>query len=87
MIKHFEKNTRPDDPSEKRLLLMDGCESHFTHEIFYFCSQHNIELFPLPPYLTHLLQPLDVGVFNAYDITHWDGGRVFIAMLESERFE
>lgn len=67
---HFERLTRPSNPEEKRLLLMDGCESHFTNEIFYFCSQHNIELFPMPPHLTHYLQPLDVGVFNAYKQWH-----------------
>lgn len=63
---HFKRLTRPSNPEEKRVLLIDGCESHFTHKIFYFYSQHNIKLFPIPPHLTHYLQPLDVGVFNAY---------------------
>ncbi|KAJ3456840.1 hypothetical protein MRS44_016863 [Fusarium solani] len=52
------------------LLLMDGCENHFTEEIFFFCHQHNIVLFPLPPHLTHFLQPLDVGVFGIYKYWH-----------------
>ncbi|KJZ70343.1 hypothetical protein HIM_10272 [Hirsutella minnesotensis 3608] len=66
-IKHFEQHTRP--ASGKRVLLMDGCDNHFTDEIFHFCSNHGIELFPLPPHLTHCLQPLDVGVFGPYK--HW----------------
>lgn len=65
-IRHFDELTRPSDPAEKRILLMDGCESHFTREIFFYCDQHNIELFPFPPHLTHLLQPCDVGIFSLY---------------------
>ncbi|KJZ69539.1 hypothetical protein HIM_11081 [Hirsutella minnesotensis 3608] len=69
-IEHFERHTRPRNPKEIRVLLMDGCESHFTSEIVHFCKQHSIELFPLPPHLTHLLQPLDVGVFRSYKYWH-----------------
>ncbi|KAM4067891.1 DDE superfamily endonuclease [Hirsutella rhossiliensis] len=58
-IDHFERHTRPQVPEEERLVLMDGCENHFTYEL----------LFPLPPHVTHLLQPLDVGVFGPYK--HW----------------
>ncbi|KAJ6436237.1 restless-like transposase [Purpureocillium lavendulum] len=68
-LQHFEKKTRPLDAEEKRLLLMDNCEAHYTSEFVSFCIDHNIDLFPLPPHLTHLLQPLDVGVFGPYK--HW----------------
>ncbi|KAM4067887.1 DDE superfamily endonuclease [Hirsutella rhossiliensis] len=68
-IDHFERHTRPQVPEEERLVLMDGCENHFTYELVHFCYQHNIQLFPLPPHVTHLLQPLDVGVFGPYK--HW----------------
>ncbi|KEY72792.1 hypothetical protein S7711_10316 [Stachybotrys chartarum IBT 7711] len=68
-IRHFELHTRPENPEEKRVLLMDNCESHFTAELVHFCVQNNIEVFPLPPKVTHLLQPLDVGVFQPYK--HW----------------
>lgn len=69
-VRHFERLTRPAVPGDVRLLLMDGCENHFTEEIFFFCHQHNIVLFPLPPHLTHFLQPLDVGVFGIYKYWH-----------------
>jgi hypothetical protein len=36
-IKHFELHIRPDNPIEKRVLLLDSCESHFTEELVYFC--------------------------------------------------
>lgn len=62
-LQHFEKHTRPEDPAEVRVLLMDGCDSHYTSEFVGFARQNNIELFPVPPHLTHYLQPLDVGVF------------------------
>ncbi|XP_044718826.1 DDE superfamily endonuclease domain-containing protein [Hirsutella rhossiliensis] len=35
----------------------------------HFCFDHNIKVFPMPPHLTHQLQPLDVGVFRSYK--HW----------------
>ncbi|KJZ70765.1 hypothetical protein HIM_09849 [Hirsutella minnesotensis 3608] len=66
---HFERHTRPVTPGEKRILLMDGCDNHFTEEMVHFCQSHAIELFPMPPHLTHHLQPLDVGVFRSYK--HW----------------
>ncbi|KAM5344596.1 hypothetical protein ACJ41O_013131 [Fusarium nematophilum] len=69
-IQHFEKLTRPANPTEKRLIVMDGCENHFAMEIFHFAQEHNIELFPFPPHLTHLLQPCDVGLFGLYKQWH-----------------
>ncbi|WAO97211.1 Hypothetical protein NCS54_01492600 [Fusarium falciforme] len=33
-IEHFEKLTRPSNPNEKRVILLDGCESHFTKELY-----------------------------------------------------
>lgn len=68
-IEHFERLTRPSNPGEKRVILLDGCESHFTKELAVHAKQHNIEIFPFPPHLTHMLQPLDVGVFSSYK--HW----------------
>ncbi|XP_044714690.1 DDE superfamily endonuclease domain-containing protein [Hirsutella rhossiliensis] len=68
-IRHFEKHTRPVDPLQKRLLLMDSCDNHYTEEMVHFCFDHNIKVFPMPPHLTHQLQPLDVGVFRSYK--HW----------------
>jgi hypothetical protein len=68
-IEHFERCSRPANKDEKRVLVMDNCDSHYTEEFAAFAALHNIEIFPLPPKLTHLLQPLDVGVFSPYK--HW----------------
>ncbi|KAM4064196.1 DDE superfamily endonuclease [Hirsutella rhossiliensis] len=48
---------------------MDSCDNHYTEEMVHFCFDHNIKVFPMPPHLTHQLQPLDVGVFRSYK--HW----------------
>ena len=47
-----------------RLLILDGHGSHITWEFARFCKQRNIILFCLPSHSTHLLQPLDVGIFS-----------------------
>jgi hypothetical protein len=45
------------------MLVLDGHGSHLTPQFDEFCSQHDIILICMPPYLLHLLQPLDVGCF------------------------
>lgn len=40
-----------------------------TYEFIDFCEKNNILLYFLPPHTSHILQPLDVGVFHAYK--HW----------------
>jgi len=48
----------------KRLLILDNHESHTTPEFRDFCTENNIFLLWMPPYTSHLLQPLDVGCFS-----------------------
>lgn len=59
----FEPNTRPEDPNQRRLLVMDGHSSHITASFIAYCMKHSTDLLILPPHTSHLLQPLDVGVF------------------------
>jgi len=47
-----------------RLLIMDGHTSHVSWQFFDYCLEHNIIPLCLPPHSTHLLQPLDVGLFG-----------------------
>ncbi|KAI1002841.1 hypothetical protein K3495_g5365 [Podosphaera aphanis] len=42
---------------------MDGHGSHTTTEFLRVCKQNNIELLFLPAHSSHVLQPLDLGVF------------------------
>ena len=59
----FEPSTRPTDRMEQRLLIIDGHSSHITTNVIAFCMQNAIDLLIMPPHCSHLLQPLDVGVF------------------------
>lgn len=43
---------------------MDGHTSHVAWEFFEYCLTHNIIPLCLPAHSTHLLQPLDVGLFG-----------------------
>jgi hypothetical protein len=48
---------------------MDQYRSHIQEDFIIKATNHNIYLYPFPKYLTHILQPLDVGVFQPYK--HW----------------
>lgn len=50
---------------EWRLLIFDGFESHLHLELVEFCLDNKIIPFCLPAHTSHVLQPLDVGVFSA----------------------
>ena len=48
-----------------KVLIGDNASSHFSFEVIQMCKDHNIRFVPLPPNATHLLQPLDVGLFRS----------------------
>jgi DDE superfamily endonuclease len=68
-IKHFDRFSTRRQQKIYRLLLMDGYESHCTYEFLEYCETRNIIPFCFPPHSTHLMQPLDVVVFQPYK--HW----------------
>lgn len=43
---------------------MDGHPCHITGDMIAFCMENGIDLLILPPHCSHLLQPLDVGVYG-----------------------
>lgn len=47
------------------MLIFDGFESHLSLNLIEFCLNHKIIPFCLPAHTSHILQPLDVGVFSA----------------------
>lgn len=65
-IKHFESATqyKLQSPEEYRLLICDGHDSHISADFVAFCIQKNVDVILLPPHSSHLLQPLDVGIFS-----------------------
>ncbi|XP_033747537.1 uncharacterized protein LOC117332656 [Pecten maximus] len=46
------------------ILTMDNHESHLSIETIKLARENHIELLCLPPHTTHILQPLDVGLFR-----------------------
>jgi hypothetical protein len=60
----FQRETRRQACSGYRLLLLDGHESHLTMDFINYCNDNKILLAVFLPHATHMLQPLDVGMFK-----------------------
>jgi len=58
-------------PGESHLLILDGYVSHINYKFLTFCEANHIVVFCLPPHSTHLLQPLDVGLFAPLQLAYW----------------
>ena len=52
------------------LLLLDGHKSHYNPAFLRMAADEGIIVFCLPPNTTHMLQPLDNGVFSSLK-AHW----------------
>ena len=53
-------------PARPVLLIQDGHCSHVSIELIELAKANSIHLLCLPPQTTHILQPLDVGVFKSF---------------------
>ena len=70
LIKVFEPQTRERAGNKRRLLIADGHGSHIRADFIAHCMENDIDLLIMPPHCSHLLQPLDVGVFSAFKRGH-----------------
>ncbi|KAK9443963.1 DDE superfamily endonuclease, CENP-B-like protein [Metarhizium brunneum] len=61
---------RPDEEEMYRLLIVDGFTSHTTVAFAEYCIKFDIIIAVLPPHSTHLMQPLNVGVFLPLKAAH-----------------
>jgi len=68
-LQHFIKETKSDGNSLWKVMILDSHTSHMTPELRLMAAEYNIHLYTLPSHLTHVLQPLDVGIFQPYK--HW----------------
>jgi 4-hydroxybenzoate polyprenyltransferase len=66
----FIPRTQPSDPSQSRLLILDGHDSHTTDDFMWACYKNNIQLLFLPPHTSHVLQPLDLSIFSPLKHTY-----------------
>jgi hypothetical protein len=62
-LKWFAQNIPPIRPV---VLIQDGHGSHISIDVIEFAQKDNIHILCLPAHTTHILQPLDVGVFKSF---------------------
>ena len=53
-------------PIRPILLIVDGHSSHLSIEAIEFAKANSIHILCLPSHTTHILQPLDIGVFKSF---------------------
>jgi hypothetical protein len=63
-LQHFHRHIEARIKGVYRLLIIDGHDSHNTIKFRDFCKNHKIITLCMPPYSSHLLQPLNVGCFT-----------------------
>jgi hypothetical protein len=64
LINHFIPHTNGRVIGRYRMLILDGHESYLTAEFDRTYIENNIIPVCMPPYSSHLLQPLDVSCFT-----------------------
>lgn len=65
-LKWFEFFINNIPPARPVLLIQDGHGSHISIQLIEKARANDIHLLCLPAHTTHLLQPLDVGVFKPF---------------------
>jgi len=61
-LNHFIKHGGAGPNTHWRILLLDGPSSHRQNDCIIKCHKNHIVPFQFPSHMTHVLQPLDVGV-------------------------
>ena len=60
------------------LLILDGHSSHVTIEAIELARSNDVHMLCLPSHTTHILQPLDVGVFKPFKAAFSKASHQFI---------
>ncbi len=81
-LEHFDRFSQKHQKGAWRMLVMNGYGSHHTREFLSYCEDHKIIPFGLPSHTTHLLQPLDVCVFQP--LKHWHSEAINRAVQMSD---
>ena len=86
-LKHFNQYTKNQKVGKYRLLVFDSYGSYLTQDFVDYCWQNYIRPFLLPPYLTHILQPLDIRIFQTLKKYFKDAIRdlVFIGAIDVDK--
>ena len=65
-LQWFDFFLRSIPPTRPVLLIQDGHVSHMSVKLIELARANNIHLLCLPSHTSHILQPLDVGVFKSF---------------------
>jgi hypothetical protein len=63
-LNHLIKYSHASPNKPWKIFLLDSHESYHTDLFQLKAAEHHIKLFYFPSHLTHVLQPLDVGIFQ-----------------------
>jgi hypothetical protein len=68
-LQHFVRNL-PTPPTENEpvLLLLDDHSTRYNWQCIEFALHHHIIIYLLPPHMTSVMQPLDVGIFGPFKV-------------------
>jgi hypothetical protein len=69
LLNHIALHTNAGLDKRPKVLLINRHSSYIDPNFTIKATSYNIHLYPFPKHLTHILQPLDVGVFQLYK--HW----------------
>jgi hypothetical protein len=72
-LKHFIIYTGAESTAEGGLPMLLLCDGHSSHTLIAFenlAVSHNIFICKFPSHMTHVMQPLDVAVFQPYKYWH-----------------
>jgi hypothetical protein len=69
-LHHYDEHTKNRRQGFWRLLIFDGFGSHLLINFIQYCWDNHIIPLVLPPHTTHLMQPLDVVIFQPYKHYH-----------------
>ncbi|KAM4060304.1 DDE superfamily endonuclease [Hirsutella rhossiliensis] len=83
--KVFIPRTQPPDPSERRLLVLDGHGSHETVDFMYLCYQHQIHLLSYLPYLSCAATARFVGFLSLLTDSSPVGKQNFLSCYQKAR--
>jgi len=68
-LRHFNRMTKGKTIGKYCMLIFDGAGSYTLDDFIWFCWNQDIIPFRLIPHSTHLLQPLNLGIFGP--LKHW----------------
>jgi hypothetical protein len=69
-IQMFKKSTHLHTKGSWQLLIYNGFSSYLKYKFIKFCEASAIQPFFLNTHTSHLVQPLDVSIFNIYKYYH-----------------